>query len=223
MLNPGLNQGPLDFSLKCLRVFCYTTSLFAFLLHFPPSLPHSPFLSLSVLLLSFLFHLFSCFSFSLLLLLAEKLTQKKNKKKTKQNKQTSRHRRNWSVFIHATLPIIHFLTALFFPLEWAEDGLLKQRWVFLFSFTYRPTHRNGGVSSLGSDYCPARQTQTNPLFSRATVTLTFMSTQTQCGHGRIWQSKQSEANVVIMNKIATTSTVISSHTTLGSVISIGPH
>ena len=47
--------------------------------------------------------------------------------------------------------------------------------------------------------------------------------QTQCGHRRIWQSKQSEANVVIMSKIATTSTVTSSHTTLGSVTSMGPH
>ena len=45
----------------------------------------------------------------------------------------------------------------------------------------------------------------------------------QRGHGRIWQSKQSEANVVVTNKIATTSTVTSSHTTLGSVTSIGPH
>ena len=37
--------------------------------------------------------------------------------------------------------------------------------------------------------------------------------QTQRGHGRIRQSKQSEANVVVTNTIATTSTVTSSHTT----------
>ena len=37
-----------------------------------------------------------------------------------------------------------------------------------------------------------------------------------------FESKQSEANVVVTNTIATTSTVTSSHTTLGSVTSIGP-
>ena len=37
--------------------------------------------------------------------------------------------------------------------------------------------RNGGVSSFVSDYWPARQTQTNPLLSRGTVSLTFMSTK----------------------------------------------
>ena len=47
--------------------------------------------------------------------------------------------------------------------------------------------------------------------------------QIQRGHGKIWQSKQPEANVVVTNTIATTCTVTSSHTTLGSVTSIGPH
>ena len=37
-----------------------------------------------------------------------------------------------------------------------------------------------------------------------------------------WENKQSEANVVVMNKTAT-STVICSHTTLGSLTSIRPH
>ena len=46
--------------------------------------------------------------------------------------------------------------------------------------------------------------------------------QTQGGHEMIWQSKQSEANVVVTNTTATTSTVISSHTTLGFVTSIRP-
>ena len=46
--------------------------------------------------------------------------------------------------------------------------------------------------------------------------------QTQRGHGRIRQSKQPEVKVVVMNTIAT-STVTSSHTTLRSVTSIGPH
>ena len=46
--------------------------------------------------------------------------------------------------------------------------------------------------------------------------------QTQRGHGRIWRSKKPEANVVVTNTIATTSTVNSSHTTLGSVTRIGP-
>ena len=98
-VEPGIEPGTFGFQSKVLADFL----LHHFPLCVPPSLPHSPFLSLSlslsVLLLSFLFYLFSCFSFSLLL--AEKLTQKK---------RTSRHRRNWSVFIHATLPIIHFLS-----------------------------------------------------------------------------------------------------------------
>ena len=47
--------------------------------------------------------------------------------------------------------------------------------------------------------------------------------QTHRGHGRIWQSKYSEAKVVVTNATTTTSTVTSSHTTLGSVTSIGPH
>ena len=37
------------------------------------------------------------------------------------------------------------------------------------------------------------------------------------------KSKQSEENEVVTNITATTSTVTSSHTTLGSVTSIGPH
>ena len=50
------------------------------------------------------------------------------------------------------------------------------------------SHRNGGVSSFGSDYCPARQTQTNPLLSRATVSLTFMSPDSKfCVGSWVWQ------------------------------------
>ena len=47
--------------------------------------------------------------------------------------------------------------------------------------------------------------------------------QTQRGHERIWQSKQLEANVVVTNTTAKTSTGTSSHNTLGSVTSIGSH
>ena len=74
-VEPGIEPGTFRFQFKVLAGFL----LHHFLLCFPPPLPHSPFLSLSlsVLLLSFLFHLFTCFSFSLLL--AEKLMQKKNK------------------------------------------------------------------------------------------------------------------------------------------------
>ena len=43
------------------------------------------------------------------------------------------------------------------------------------------------------------------------------------GMDELDKSKQSEANVVVTNTTATTSTVTSSHTTLGSVTSIGPH
>ena len=46
--------------------------------------------------------------------------------------------------------------------------------------------------------------------------------QTQLRHRRIWQSKQSEGKVEVTNKIALTSTVTRSHSTLGSVTSIGP-
>ena len=46
--------------------------------------------------------------------------------------------------------------------------------------------------------------------------------QTQHRHGRIWQSKLSVSNVVVINKIATTSAITSSHTTLGSMTSIEP-
>ena len=45
--------------------------------------------------------------------------------------------------------------------------------------------------------------------------------QTQRGHGRIWQSKESEANVVVTKTIATASTLTRSHATWGSVTSIG--
>ena len=44
--------------------------------------------------------------------------------------------------------------------------------------------------------------------------------QTQRGHGRTGDGKQSEANVVITKTTAITSTVTSNHTTLGPVISI---
>ena len=104
-VEPGIEPGTFRFQSKVLAGFllhhfplCVPPPLSSFSSSLSFSLSLS--LSLSVLLLSFLFHLFSCFSFSLLLLLAEKLTQKK----------ISRHRRNWSVFIHATLPIIHFLS-----------------------------------------------------------------------------------------------------------------
>ena len=61
MISLGLNQGSLDFSLKCLRVSCYTTSPFAFLLLFLTllfslSLCASPFVPLPPF---FLFLLFS--------------------------------------------------------------------------------------------------------------------------------------------------------------------
>ena len=55
-----------------------------------------------------------------------------------------------------------------------------------------------------------------------TVSTPSMDLSTQRGHGRIWQSQQPEANVVVTNTIATTSTVTSSHKTLGSVTSIIP-
>ena len=52
---------------------------------------------------------------------------------------------------------------------------------------------------------------------------TFMDlSKKQHGHGRTWQSKQSEVNVVVTNTTAT-STVTSSHTILGTMTSIGPH
>ena len=43
-------------------------------------------------------------------------------------------------------------------------GLLKQRWVFCFSFTYRPTYRHRGVCSFGSDYCPCTPDTNEPSF-----------------------------------------------------------
>ena len=126
-VEPGTEPGTFRFQSKVLAGFL----LHHFPLCVPPPLSSSLSLSLSlsVLLLSFLFHLFSCFSFSLLLLLAEKLTQKK--------KNTSSPEELVG-FYNSTRGL-----PLFFPLEWSEGGLLKQRWVFFFSFTYRPTHRNG--------------------------------------------------------------------------------
>ena len=132
----------------------FSSSLFSLSLSL--SLSASPFVPLP---------LFSCLSASL------RETDRKTNKKKRVGFYS--HHSTHNPFPHTKttrgLPLL-------FPLEWAEGGLLKQRWVFFFSFTYRPTHRNGGVSSFGSDYCPARQTQTNPLLLRATVSLTFMFT-----------------------------------------------
>ena len=155
MLNPGLNQRPLDFSLKCL------------LHHFPLCVP--PPLSSSSLSLALLFSLYLSLCASsfvslppsfLLLLLAEKKSPEK---------------KNESVFIYVTLPIIHFLSLLKF---WSGASSL-------FSFNgMKVDYWNGGAYFsflfFVSDHWPARQTQTNPLLSRAAVSPTFMSTTSSC-------------------------------------------
>ena len=81
-VEPRIEPGTFRFQSKVLAGFL----LHHFPLCIPPplssfssSLSFSLSLSLSVLLLSFLSHLFSCYSFSLLLFLAEKLTQKNKK------------------------------------------------------------------------------------------------------------------------------------------------
>ena len=139
-VEPGIEPGTFRFQSKVLAGFL----LHHFLLCIPPPL--------SSFSLSLLFSLSLCASpfvplppFSLLLLLAEKLTQKKNKSSPEELVGFYSCHSTHNPFPQ---PI---KIALGGPPLWAEGGLLKQQWVFFFSFTYRPTHRNGGVSSFGSD------------------------------------------------------------------------
>ena len=157
-VEPGIEPG----------TFIFQSQVFAgfWLHHFPLCIPPP----LSSFSLSFSLSL--CFSFrssstffpvSLLLFLAEKLTTKKRVS------FYSRHSTHNPFLQPIKIPLGGPLS--FFLL----NGLKVDYWNSGEYFSFL-SHHNGGVSSFRSDYCPARQIQTNPLLSRATVSLTFMST-----------------------------------------------